>query len=152
MEVLTIWVVVAIVAAIVASNKGRSGVGWFFLCILLTPLAILVLLALPRLSPPAPQPVRVIEEVEGPTKICPQCAENVRAAAKICRFCRHEFAVAEETAPRGLPALGSGFVVGAKVVHENRGEGEVITMNGDIVHAKFGNEICYFRRDRLKLL
>lgn len=25
------------------------------------------------------------------TKDCPQCAETVRGAAKICRFCRHEF-------------------------------------------------------------
>lgn len=25
------------------------------------------------------------------TKVCPQCAEEVRAAAKICRFCRFEF-------------------------------------------------------------
>lgn len=25
------------------------------------------------------------------TKICPQCAEEVKVAAKICRFCRYEF-------------------------------------------------------------
>ena len=58
MEVFIIilcWIVVPIVAAIVASNKGRSGAGWFFLCLLLTPLAILVLLALPTLKPPEPQ-------------------------------------------------------------------------------------------------
>ena len=29
------------------------------------------------------------------TKICPMCAEEVKAAARICRFCRHEF-VADE--------------------------------------------------------
>jgi hypothetical protein len=26
------------------------------------------------------------------TKVCPQCAEEVKAAALICRFCRYEFA------------------------------------------------------------
>jgi hypothetical protein len=26
------------------------------------------------------------------TKKCPQCAEDVKADARICRFCRHEFA------------------------------------------------------------
>lgn len=24
-------------------------------------------------------------------KVCPMCAESVRAAAKICRYCRHDF-------------------------------------------------------------
>lgn len=27
----------------------------------------------------------------GPMKTCPQCAEQVKEAAKICRFCRYEF-------------------------------------------------------------
>ena len=88
---LAIWIVVAIVGAIVANNKGRSGVGWFFLCLVLTPLAILVLLALPTLNAVEPQPVRLVEAPPEATKICPQCAEAVKAAAKICRFCRYEF-------------------------------------------------------------
>jgi tRNA(Ile2) C34 agmatinyltransferase TiaS len=75
MEIVVIWIVVAIVAAIVANNKGRSGARWFFLCLLLSPLAILVLLALPALN----------------TKVCPRCAETVKSAAKVCRFCGYEF-------------------------------------------------------------
>jgi Kef-type K+ transport system membrane component KefB len=92
MEILAVWVVLAIVVAIIASNKGRSGVGWFFLCLVLTPLMILVLLALQTRKPSQPQPVRVIEASDDEaTKTCPQCAETVKAAAKIRRFCRYEF-------------------------------------------------------------
>jgi hypothetical protein len=25
------------------------------------------------------------------TKVCPDCAESVKAAARVCRFCRYEF-------------------------------------------------------------
>jgi hypothetical protein len=109
-EWLAIWIVVAIVGAIVASNKGRSGVGWFFLCLLLTPLAILVLLALPTLKTAEPQVVRLVEASSVATKTCPQCAETVKAAAKICRFCRYEFpseppSVPEEPQSDGEPFL-----------------------------------------------
>jgi hypothetical protein len=63
------WLVIWIVGAIVASNKGRSVVGWFFLCLLLTPLAILVLLVLPTLRAAEPQPVRLVEASSEATKI-----------------------------------------------------------------------------------
>jgi hypothetical protein len=37
------------------------------------------------------------------TKVCPQCAEEVKAAALICRFCRYEFVPLHEPAPSATP-------------------------------------------------
>lgn len=35
-------------------------------------------------------------------KLCPDCAEEVRADARICRFCRHEFEpISESLVGRG---------------------------------------------------
>jgi len=48
--VFVIWIVAGIVAGIIASNKNRSAVGWFFLTILLTPLCVFIVMALKPLD------------------------------------------------------------------------------------------------------
>jgi hypothetical protein len=44
---------------------------------------------MPALAPEG-QPNPLVNTVEG-TKVCPACAETVKTAAKVCRFCSHEF-------------------------------------------------------------
>ncbi len=61
----------AIAVGILAAREfGRSGVGWFVLSLILTPLAGLLLFLLP--------PRR---------RACPACAESIQAAATVCRYC-----------------------------------------------------------------
>ncbi|OOE91281.1 zinc ribbon domain-containing protein [Salinivibrio sp. AR647] len=79
---IIIWFILAIFVAFYASSKGRSGLGFFLISLILSPL-IGFIIAL------------VVEErsVEiGEMKKCPMCAEMVRAEAKLCKHCHSELA------------------------------------------------------------
>lgn len=102
MEFLLLWIVVAVACGIVAKNKGRSFGGWFVIGFLLSLLGLLLILVLPAIDS---------ERTGGPTKKCPACAEIVKAEAKICRYCRHDFDGDDDyepVEPRRQPAVVRG--------------------------------------------
>ncbi|MCC6915460.1 MAG: hypothetical protein IT566_17315 [Rhodospirillaceae bacterium] len=87
------WVAIALSAGVLGDRKGRHGGLWFLYCSIFPPLS-LVLLALE----PKPKPRTLVQMLSGETpapahKTCPMCAEQVLAAAKICKHCRHDFQV-----------------------------------------------------------
>lgn len=80
-----LWVLLALAVGILAAREfGRSGIRWFLLALLFTPLVGLLLFLLP--------PRR---------RACPYCAELIQPSAVVCRFCGREVPPAE---PTGLPA------------------------------------------------
>lgn len=112
MEFVLLFILMGVIGGIVASNKGRSVVLWVLLSLFI-PLAFIILLFLPNLKKEQERQELLaavkagqqpdenkhvtetdtssssIEELD--TKDCPQCAEAIKSAAKICRFCGHEF-------------------------------------------------------------
>lgn len=118
MEWLILWPLLCAVVAYAAGQKGRSGVGFFFLSLFLSPLVgLLVLIALPaRQTEATSQPVRgsdliVCHNCKRPRRAdsercpncgtgkydpmaelrkCPHCAEMIRREATKCRYCQSD--------------------------------------------------------------
>ena len=52
--IIAYWFAVMVFIGWIASQKGRSGVGWFFLALVFNLIALLALMALPNLGPAQP--------------------------------------------------------------------------------------------------
>jgi len=72
---LIAFIIGGAIVAIIANSKGRSSVNWFVYGGLLFPIALVHIIVLSE------------EAAVGTVKACPECAETVKAEAKICRFC-----------------------------------------------------------------
>jgi hypothetical protein len=83
--------------AYVASQKSRNVLSWFILGFSFSFIALLALMAVPtlsnetkrsRVSPPFPS--ATAREATTDTVTCPFCAERIKRAAIVCRFCQHD--------------------------------------------------------------
>lgn len=82
MEFVVIGLVVCVMVGVAANARGRSGLGWFALSLLVTPLiAGLLLLLMPVLRPGTntPTPLTHVK--------CPDCRELVLKDASRCKHC-----------------------------------------------------------------
>lgn len=71
------WVIIPSITAIVAKNKGRSQLGWAIFSVLIWPLAVTILFALPDATR------RLID--------CPLCGKESAMEATTCASCGYEF-------------------------------------------------------------
>ena len=68
MGMLATWFVLAVVVGVIASNRGRSGFGWFVLSALISPLIGLILvlaLRTPAADPILRRPAQAVSSVRG---------------------------------------------------------------------------------------
>lgn len=75
MVIFLVWVGFAIAVGVLASNKDRSGIGWFLLAVLVSPLIAAIVLLIAG---------------EGRAHRCPFCAEKIKKDARLCPHCRSD--------------------------------------------------------------
>jgi hypothetical protein len=95
MTIIIIWILFGVSAALVASQKGRSGFLWFLLGVILGPFGLLFAILIKNqvlpIAEKTPQLPTGEFSLDHETKKCHQCAETIKLEAYKCRFCGEQF-------------------------------------------------------------
>jgi hypothetical protein len=88
--ILVVWLLLSCLVAAYANRRFRSGIGFFFLSLFLSPLVGFILAAAGRSDP----------QRRG-LKKCSVCAELIKVEAVKCHFCQHDFTITATHSPHG---------------------------------------------------
>ena len=86
MALVVFWLIMGGVVAVVANSKGFDTVGWLIYGVLIWPIALAHVIVKPAVAARTASPAAASVPSE-PTRACPDCAETIKAAAVVCRYC-----------------------------------------------------------------
>jgi hypothetical protein len=114
--ILTVGAITVVAVVALNSNPAAAVIGWI-LAMIWVRVVFEVMIVLFRINDGIQTmarrpPVQLTHSTQSParapgTKVCPDCAEEVRAESRLCRFCRHEFSVQENAAQFSQPGTGT---------------------------------------------
>ena len=89
MEYILVMLIFGVICGVIADSRGRSTLRWSLLGFLLPLVGLILVLALPSLKTGLPKNgyIDPTTGVAREKRTCPDCAEEVLKAAKICKYC-----------------------------------------------------------------
>lgn len=117
---LVVWFGLAIVAAVVARSKGRSGFGYFLLSCVFSFLVAIIVLAI--------VPTKVEYQDDFSYAVCPFCREDVKEDAIVCKHCGRDI----EPILTPLPGEFANKISQAKPISASGKWGVALILGGSI--------------------